>query len=162
MTPERSFSPTERRCLDDKPGNAAISQVFKHLIHLGGDAETARLAFTLVLPAPPEGAFAPTKPSSSQSKSVPGWHVPCSGQCWSTFWGHLHPRGMAPGPPATLGNNTAHGGTGNHPSQSRARPRDHPTFAEETLDALPNALAAGLGICPDQWQDSSSYPGARR
>ena len=28
-------------------------------------------------------------------------------------------------------------------------PRDHPTFAEETLDTCPNTLATGLGICPD-------------
>lgn len=40
MTWELSFSPTEHNCLDDKPVSAAISQVFKHLIHLGGDTET--------------------------------------------------------------------------------------------------------------------------
>ena len=68
--------------------------------------------------------------------------------CWSTYWGHLRPQEMAPGVPASLGNNAPHAGTGDGPSQSQQSPQD-PIFAEETLDARPNALAAAVGICPD-------------
>lgn len=132
--------PTERNCLDDKPANAAISQVFKHLIHLGGDTETARLAFTLVLP------LLQPSPRVPKANQCPDGKCPAWGQCWSTFWGHLHPQGMAPGLPATLGNTTAHAGMGDSPFPSC---RDHATSAGETLDARPNTLASGSGICPD-------------
>lgn len=67
--------PTERNCLDDKPANAAISQVFKHLIHLGGDTETARLAFTLVLPLLQPSPWVP------KANQCPAGKCPAWGQC---------------------------------------------------------------------------------